>query len=308
MLWQELSKARYEFVFLSLLFAFFAYFFRAYRWKLLIEPLNHRPSLTRIFFSLMTGYLANFAFPRIGEVTRCAVLNRTDKIPVDSLIGTVIIERTIDLIVLLFLLLFLFIFKLQSFGKFIYQQIFKPLSRLILDKVPTSLAFWLFIIAFFIVLIVLLYYFRRQLRKTYVFKQMRSLLKGIVAGIATVARLKSRTAFVIHTLLIWIFYYLMTYILVFSIPATSGLNLMDGLFILVIGGLGMSLPVQGGIGAFHWITSMGLTLYGISREDGLVFATLAHESQSVFAIALGLISITGIFIFTRRLKRKQGIV
>jgi hypothetical protein len=89
----------------------------------------------------------------------------------------------------------------------------------------------------------------------------------------------------------------MTWVVVFAIPATSHLEMMDGLFLLVIGGLGMSAPVQSGIGAYHWIVSRGLVAVytGITLEDGLVFATITHESQSLTAIILGLISFTLIF-------------
>jgi len=89
----------------------------------------------------------------------------------------------------------------------------------------------------------------------------------------------------------------MTWLVVFALPSTADLKIIDGLFVLVIGGLAMSAPVQSGIGAFHWIVSRGLAAVypGISIEDGLVFATISHESQSVLAILLGSISFGLIF-------------
>jgi glycosyltransferase 2 family protein len=98
-----LRSARYEWVLLSLAFATFAFISRAVRWVLLIEPLGYKPAVINTFYALMTGYLANFILPRIGEITRCASLNRTERVPVDSLLGTVIIERITDLLVLLLL-------------------------------------------------------------------------------------------------------------------------------------------------------------------------------------------------------------
>jgi hypothetical protein len=77
----------------------------------------------------------------------------------------------------------------------------------------------------------------------------------------------------------------------FSIPETAHLKPIDGLFMLVVGSLGMVAPVQGGMGAFHWIVSLGLTIYGIPREKGLVYATISHESQTIFIIVLGAISL-----------------
>jgi hypothetical protein len=98
-------------------------------------------------------------------------------------------------------------------------------------------------------------------------------------------------------------YFAMTYIVFFSIEPTSHLGLIDGLFIMVIGGLGMTMPVQGGFGAFHWIVSLGLMLYGIKQEDGLLYATLTHESQALFTVLLGSISLFMIYIFGK--KKKQ---
>lgn len=95
----------------------------------------------------------------------------------------------------------------------------------------------------------------------------------------------------------------MTWVVIYSIPETSHLTALDGLFLLVIGSLGMSAPVQGGIGAFHWIIYKGLTLYGISREKGLVFATLSHESQTLLVVILGAYSF--LMLFLEREKRKR---
>ena len=95
----------------------------------------------------------------------------------------------------------------------------------------------------------------------------------------------------------------MTWIVVYSIPETSHLTALDGLFLLVIGSLGMAAPVQGGIGAFHWIIYKGLTIYGISREKGLVYATLSHESQTLLVLILGAYSF--LLVFLERKKRKR---
>ena len=115
--------------------------------------------------------------------------------------------------------------------------------------------------------------------------------------------MRSRKAFFFHTLVIWLMYFLMTYVVVFSIPATQGLKPIDGLFLLVIGGLGMAAPVQGGIGAFHWIVSRGLfAVYpGITLEQGLAFATVTHGSQALFAIAVGSVS-----VFILLYRKKSG--
>jgi len=303
---ENLKSANYFWVSLSLFFAFIAYLSRAYRWRLLIEPLNYKPPLKNVFYALMFGYLANFAFPRIGEITRCGSLTKSDKIPMDSLIGTVIIERAMDMIVLFLLLFIVFIAKLESFGNFIKQNVFVPIFKKFINTVDFSIYYWLIIVVVIIGLIGLYYFFRKRFKRVRIVIKIRKILRGIISGVKTVTKMQNRSVFLLHTVIIWVSYFLMTYVVLFSIPATSTLTPIDGLFILVIGGLGMAAPVQGGIGAFHWIVSLALSLYGVSREEGLVFATIQHESQAIFAILLGGFSILMLFINSRR-KRKNNI-
>ena len=302
----DLKSANYYWVFLSLIFSFIAYVSRAIRWRLLIEPLNYKPSIKNVFYALMLGYFANLAFPRIGEITRCGALAKSDKIPMDSLIGTVIIERATDFIVLLFLLFFVFIAKIESFGNFIKETVFTPLYHKIINTVDFSIYYWLLIILVISVSVGLLYYFRKRFKRVKIILKIRKILRGVISGVKTVTKMKSRSAFLLHTIIIWLSYFFMTYVVIFSIPATSNLTLVDGLFLLVIGGLGMAAPVQGGIGAFHWIVSSALSLYGISKAEGLVFATIQHESQTLLAILLGLFSVLMLFLNSRR-KSKNNI-
>ncbi len=300
----DLKTAEYSWVILSLLFAFLALFSRSYRWNLIIEPLGYRPPLSSTFYAVMTGYLANFALPRLGEITRCASLAKKEKIPVDKLLGTVIVERAVDLLSLFTLLLLLLILKFETFGGFLRYNVFNPVK----EKVSASLGFsWTIWIIFFIMVAFsfILYYlvFREILDKSRRFTKFKSLVKGVFDGLKTVYKMKKRGEFLFHTVIIWVLYLLMTWVVVFALPATSHLKLIDGLFILVIGGLGMSAPVQSGIGAFHWIISRGLaTVYPmISVEQGLVFATISHGSQALMMIFLGVLSLYMLFY-----KKKSG--
>lgn len=303
---KDLRQANYYWVLLSLAFAFIGYVSRAYRWKLLIEPLNYNPPVKNVFYALMFGYLANFAFPRIGEISRCGSLTKSDKIPMDSLIGTVIIERAIDMVVLLLLLVIVFVAKIESFGLFIKENVLIPISNKFINTVDFSIYYWIIILVILGTLIGLFYFFRKRFKRVKIIIKIRKLIRGVISGVKTVTKMRSRSAFFFHTLVIWLMYFLMTYVVVFSIPATQSLSPIDALFLLVIGGLGMSAPVQGGIGAFHWIISSGLGLYGISKAEGLVFATIQHESQTILVVIIGIFSILMLFINSRR-KRKNNI-
>ena len=298
-----LKSANYSWVFLSLIFAFLGFLIRAYRWNLLIEPLGYNPSLRNTFYAVAIGYLANFALPRLGEITRCGTLNKTEKAPFDALLGTVIVERVIDVISLFLLVLLIFFVKMEFFGNFLKEYIFLPLIRKFSGFFDFSLLSWLVFFGITLIIGATYFAFKERLSKMSLFQKTNKILSGVISGLKTVLKLKKRRNFLLLTILLWVVYFFMTWIVVFAIPETSHLKPLDGLFLLIIGSLGMAAPVQGGIGAFHWIVSLGLTLYGIPKSDGLVFATLSHESQAIFIVLLGSFSI--FMLILQRKKNKQ---
>jgi len=250
---------------------------------------------------MMVGYLANFAFPRIGEITRCGVLARTEGIPADKLFGTVIIERLIDMLMVFILLFILLIGRFEFFGSFLKEHILLPVWNMFTGITEKSFIFWLVLILVALSFAVLLFLLlRARPDSNPIILRMRKIIKGMISGIQTVYKMKRSWSFILHSLIIWISYWLMSYFAIFILPATSELQLIDGLFILVIGSFGFIAPVQGGIGAFHWIVSIGLTIYGISKEEGLAFATLLHGAQSLWTIFIGTVSMLLLFLGNRK--------
>ncbi len=291
-----LKGADYRWVLLSILFGSFAYVSRSRRWILLINPLGYRPTLRNTFLSVMTGYLANLALPRVGEITRCVALGRKEKIPVDQLIGTVVIERTIDFLSLLSIMVVLILFRGEEINQFLKVSIFKPLQDKVFSLFGFTWIIWVFIILLILVSFYLLLRYRKNLRKIKFFSKMFDLARGIINGFKTIAKLQRKWEFILHTIFIWMNYTLMTWVVVFAIEPTSHITFGDSIFLLVIGGLAMSAPVQSGLGAFHYIISRGLAFVeGVNIEDGLVYAFLTHESNMLFVIIVGAISFFLIF-------------
>jgi uncharacterized protein (TIRG00374 family) len=297
------EHANYFWVILALIAGFIAYIIRAHRWNLLIEPLGYKPSLKNSYHALILGYTANFAFPRIGEITRCGTLNRTEKIPADMLIGTVVAERAFDLLSAIVVAFITVLLKIDFFGAFFSDNIFKPFYLKMSSTFNFSLLIWITVLVSFIVFFFLVYAFRQSILKITLVKKVKKLGKGVYSGVKSVFKLKRKKEFLLHTILLWGMYYLMTYLIFFSLPSTSHLNAIDAMFLLVVGTFGMILPVQGGIGAFHSIVSLALTLYAIPREEGLAYAVISHESQSIFVILLG--SISFLILFIRSHKKTQ---
>lgn len=293
---QGLKNADYKWVVLSLVFATLAYLSRARRWAILVNPLGYKPSFSSTFYALMTGYMANLALPRIGEITRCVALGKKENIPVDQLIGTVVIERTVDLIALLSILAGLIIARGEQVNQFLKVSIFIPLREKVFSAFGAAWILWILLAAIFIISLFLIIRYRKRLRKNKLFARFFDLARGIINGLKTITSLNHKWEFIFHTVFIWINYTLMTWVVVFAIDPTSHLTLGDGVFLLVIGGLAMSAPVQSGLGAFHYIISRGLSFVeGVKIEDGLVYAFLTHESQMLFVIIVGALSFFMIF-------------
>ena len=290
----DLREANYYWLLLSVLFGFFAFVSRSRRWILLIHPLGYKPSLINSFYAVMTGYLFNLALPRMGEITRCVALGKKEKIPVDQLIGTVVVERTIDFISLMIIMIILIFTSSDQIGPFLKNSIQIPIQNMFGEIWVIWLLSMLSVMA--VVALFLAFRFKNSLRNIRFFSKIFDVAKGIINGLKTITNMERKWEFVFHTVFIWFNYALMTWVVFFSLESTSFLTFRDSIFILVIGGLGMSAPVSGGIGAFHYIVQQGLYhVKGIPLEDGFAYATLTHESQLIFVVITGAISFFMIF-------------
>ena len=270
-----------------MVFAFFSHYLRAYRWVLMLKPIGYDFKPSHGFIAIMSGYLGNIALPRLGEVTRCAVLKKTDGIPLPASFGSVIIERIIDIAMLLLVIIFALILQFGRIGKFFSGLIFKSSSA------PSG-TFLLWTFLFFVILAILIFIIWASWGKivnTKLYRKIKPVIGEVINGIMSIKKVENKPLFFVLTFGIWILYYLMSYVIIYSFPATSGLSPVAGLVILMAGGLGMSAPVQGGIGTYHAFVSGALLLYGIAHEDGVLYATLMHTSQLIFILVIGGISL-----------------
>lgn len=289
----NLREANYFWLIPALIFGMAAFLLRARRWQLLIHPLESHPTFWHTFHAMMIGYMANLALPRIGEITRCVVLGKKENIPVDKLVGTVIIERTIDLLsVIAFLVVILFASG-AIINEFLKESILIPFKNKVLTVSEVSWIFWSVLFVSGLAALFFVIRYRKDLRKIKFFSKIFDLVRGVISGLKTITNLKRKWEFIILTILIWISYAFMTWVVVFCLKSTSDVSFYDSLILLVVGGLGMSVPVQAGFGAFHYAVSRVLVvMHGVPLEDGLTYALLSHESQIVFEIIVGIISIS----------------
>ena len=295
---EQLKTVDYLWVWLSMLFGFLAFISRGLRWIILLENLGYRAKPLNSIYAVSIGYFTNLAIPRAGEVTRCTSLSQSEKIPVNKLFGTIILERTIDFIILVSLISFTFLVEFDAFSQF-FTNLFADG-----EEAPSNLEF--FAIAIFSTLLMLFLVFKNKLKQTAIYQKIAGFLQGVADGFKSIKGIQNKWAFWGHTLFIWLMYYLMTYVCFFAIESTQLLSPIDGLFIMVVGGLGMVAPVKGGIGAYHLVVKIGLMILGISADAALLFATVVHTCQTLMTLFVGSISLLMLFLSKRKAKSESA--
>lgn len=301
-MWADMGKANYWWLSLSVIMGFIAFVSRGLRWNVMLEPMGHKPSGINTVASVIFGYFANLAAPRAGELARCSALNQVEKIPVNTLFGTVILERLVDMLLLLVVMVGTLFLNFELYGNFFYEEIWLGLVGKIESAGGSSSTLWLILLGLVLLVLVLLFLLRNKIRQSSITDKIRSFLSGVGKGIADVRKMRQKGAFFFHTFVIWLMYWGMTYVAFFAIPETSHLGPVDGLFVLVLGGFGMVVPAQGGFGSYHVIVTLGLALvYNIGEPLGpnasadsnpaLLFATLIHTSQTLLVLVTGAASL-----------------
>ena len=287
------NDVNYFWVFVSLFIGLLSHISRTIRWGLMIEPIGHKPKFTNTFLAVMVGYLMNMAFPRMGEISRCGVLARYEKLSFTKLIGIVVAERIVDTISLLILLLVVII---SQFGKVLGFVKNNPEIEEKLTAIVSSPA----LLIGLAMLAVLLIGFIKAFKHKAIYAKIIGILNNFKEGFVSIGSIKRKFWFFFHSALIWLLYYLMLYVNFYAFDFTKVLNPIAGLTTFVMASFGMLAPVQGGIGAWHFMAKEALALYGVSNENGIIFAFVAHSSMTLMMIVVGIISLLALPFINRR--------
>ena len=285
---KSLAKANYMWVLFAAVFGVLAYWFRAVRWNLLLEPMGHSISTSNAFWTISFGYLMNLTIPRSGEVARATALYGVEKVPVDKSFGTIILERVVDLVCMMGFLGLTLIFKYDAILSFYKNSDIKVNPNKIL-----------LVISILVLGAILFFVFKKKLSKVPILGKIIDFIDGILQGLTSIFKLKQKLKFIFYTLGIWICYYMAAYLVCFALPETSDFTIADGFFIIVVGTLGMIVPASGGIGAFNLAMKYGFMALFISMgksaefggEMGLTYSFISLPLQIVIMLTTGLLSI-----------------
>lgn len=293
----HLKHAEYSWVLLSILMGYTAVISRGYRWLLLLEPMGYKARPWASIHAVSFGYMFNIFVPRGGELGRCGAMNRVEKIPVDKLFGTVILERVIDFIFLIITLITAFLLNINNFAKLFDTDIG-------VNQTPTEGSggtIKYVVLGLGVLVFLLLLLFRKRIINHPRFEVVRNFWSGIKEGFASIKKLKRKKAFIAHTVYIWIMYFLMVYICFYSLPETSHLTISDGFFIMIAASLGIVIPAPGGMGSYHYLVTLAMVVLGIEKSIGLSFAFIVHTSQTLILLGAGLVGVV-YFIFAKKAK------
>lgn len=284
---KDLSGANYIFLIPAVLMLLVSHFIRGLRWKILMEPLGYKPTTTNTFLAVMVGYWANLAVPRLGEVLKCTILAKYEKVPADKLVGTIVAERAIDVLSLIVVMLITVFSQYDVIGNFsaeIFRKFFvSQTGSFSMLKVVIALAI---IVSFFVLII---WMFRKLNHLPFVTKT-RNVFMGIWQGLISIRYIKHKGLFILHSILIWGLYLLSTYMGFFAMQDMLQYGIKGALSALTFGSFGMIIPSPGGIGSFQYAVQQVMMLYGVTPEKGLSLGMLIWFAQTGFVILFGTIA------------------
>ena len=289
---ESLLHAKYIVIIPITFIAILSHVSRAMRWKIMIEPMGYHPSTSNTFYATMCGYFANTFIPRAGEILRCTLLGRYEKIPVNKLIGTILTERVFDLFCYFLVIIFTICIQISTVSNFIKDKILQISNK------NASFPWWQTLLALSIA-VVIIFIFVRWIFKNYPTHKHILKLKGIHIGLkegfTSILRLKKRRAFILHSIFIWTLYLMEIYIGFQALTATSGLGLGAAFSVLSLATLAF-IVAPGGIGAFPVAVQQVLLIYSI---DNISFGWLMWSVSTGIIIVGGLISF-GLLIYTNK--------
>jgi uncharacterized protein (TIRG00374 family) len=292
---------------LGVIFLFFlSNISRAIRWQMMMKPIGVDAKFKTAFHSIMLGYFANLGIPRIGEFVRAGALAKNENVKFDKVMGTIVLDRLLDVISLLIVFLITIMISSGQILNFISSN--SDLADKI-NNILGSKVFWFVIVAG---IVVMLFFIKsKKFKNSFIGKKVFSFLKGIVEGIKSIRSVRKPGWFLFHSIFIWFMYFMMNYVGFKAFLPTAGLGLKAAVTVFTFGSLGIVIPSPGGMGTYHFLVIEALKLFGVNGSDGFSYANIIFFSvQIIGIIAFGILALFSLNISTKKLTdelQKQNI-
>jgi len=286
-MWARIKDANFAILGFSLIFGLMGNVIRGIRWKLLIEPLGYNPSGANLIYAVLGNYAVNLALPRAGEIWRCGIIAKTEKIPFVKLIGTLLIDRAFDTIMVLLITIVACFFNYEVFYHFIRDN--EAISGLVKNMIASK---WLYIFLGIVVLLIFLVFV--VLKNTKPVLILKKFFKELGRDLRMVWRMKKKRLFLFYTVSIWVCYFFYTFIALQAFEFTSHLGFTAGLIVFTLGSISVAIPTNGGIGVWHAATVLALGLYGVGKAPAEAYAFGVFAFQNTWILLCGLFGIFAI--------------
>lgn len=274
-------------------------FLRAMRWKMLIDPMGQKVDVVNTWLAIMIGYLVNLATPRLGEVARCAVLSKYENIPADKLAGTMVAERAFDFVCLVVLLFLTYVVEYEAVNIYINKNVFQP----VIDN--TTIPNVLMGIGILIMIIAAFSFFKKRSKGSE--NKIAKIIRNIIDGILSIRKLKNPSYFIGVTIIIWVFYWFMTYIGFYAFDGLINQSPGTGLSVLTIGSLGYVIPTPQGAGAFQYFVTETLSnMYGVEEALAFTYSNVSWITQTLILAVGGFFGLIYIPFWNSKKKKQDA--
>ena len=290
------KNTNYLWIGVSMFISFLSHFLRAYRWNYLLKPVGYRVGLLNSTGYVLIGYLANYGIPRMGEVSRCSLATRYDKVPFEIAFGTVITERIVDFLVFLLIFVLTLAFQFSELIGLSNKLVFQPLA--VRFSGNGNVKSWI-ALSLVILFIVALFVLRKKI--TILLKgKLGAIVKGMAQGVGSIARLENPWRFVLLSLMIWASYFYSLYACFFALDATSHLGQKVCLTLLLFGTFGVIFS-PGGLGAYPAILGGILVFtYNIDVAHAFALPWLSWTNQFIMVLVTGLAALIALPLINRK--------
>ena len=278
-----------------------SHWLRALRWRQLMEPMGYKPKKLNVFLGVMIGYFVNLGAPRLGEVVKCTVLARYEKVPADKLVGTIVVERAFDMVCLAIIFGLTFLFQFDVINSMTAGKIDGLFHN---AQGQTSYLKILLMLAGAVVLFFIAKWVAQRFGHISIIQKIKNIFINIWHGLTSVKDLKNKPLFFIYSVGIWSLYLMSTWFGFFAINATRHLGLADALSVLAMGSVGMILS-PGGIGAYPLLVAKTVAFYNVPFQPyGMALGWLLWFGQFLSFVLFGTVS----FILLPRINKKRVVV
>ena len=295
-IWRVVKEGvRYDIILVSLLFGLFANIVRGLRWGLLISSLGERFKMSNVIYAVLGNYAVNLVLPRVGEVWRCGMITKYDKISFTKLLGTLLIDRVSDTIMVGLITLMIFIFNISYFTSFFAK------NPALLEGFQSMFnSIWIYVAV--IIFVAVIWFVFTYMSNFTLVQKAKGMLKNVWTGMKSIWYMEHKMRFVIETLLIWGGYFCYFYITFYAFDFTKDLGIVVGLITFTMSSIGVAVPVQGGIGPWHFMVIATLVCFGVNENDAAAFALVVHTVQTVWTGLCGLFGVVALPLTNRENK------